>query len=402
MAEERRADVLLIGGGVAAVRCARRLRRGGFGGSILLVGDEPMPPYNRPPLSKEVLSGHVSPDLLLAEPESWYARREVTLLTGVAVTELDVAGRRARLDDGGTVAFDACLIATGAEPMRPALPGGERLRLLRTAADATALREEASRLAGESGTAAVLGGGFIGVEVAAALAGLGLRVTLVERSARLWAGALGETISDWARGRLAALGVDVHLSTTATAVTDEALLAAGERFAAQLVVGGVGVEPRVALAEAAGLPVNDGVVVDAQRRSAPRIHAAGDVARVPHPLAGGAGIRVEHWHAAREGGEAAALAILGEPVPAPRAPWVYSEFGGELLDVVGWAPAIEDEVLLGDRADGRFAVAHMASGRVAQLAIVNGFLPVDEARRFVERSPSVSELASFGSRAPGP
>jgi NADPH-dependent 2,4-dienoyl-CoA reductase/sulfur reductase-like enzyme len=393
----RRVDVLLIGGGVASARCARRLRRGGFAGSILLVGEEPVPPYNRPPLSKELLAGSVPEDLVLAEPEAWYARKGIELLVGVSVTELDAAARSARLDDGSMVGFGTCLIATGAEPLGPPVPGAERARLLRRLADATALRDAALAAVsrGDEPAAAVIGGGFIGVEVAASLAGIGLDVTLLERTPRLWAGALGTTVSRWAEERLTAAGVLVRLATAAEAIDADALIAGGERLVAGLVVAGVGVRPRTALAEAAGLAVDDGIVVDASRRAAPGILAAGDVARAPHPLGGARGIRVEHWHAAREGGEAAALAILGEPVPPPRAPWVYSEFAGQLLDVVGWAPHIEDEVVLGDPATGRFAVAHLVGGRVAQLAVVNGSIPVVEARRFVEGVPSASELASL-------
>ncbi len=394
----RHADVLLVGGGVAAARCARRLRRDGFGGSILLVGEEWLPPYNRPPLSKELLAGAIPQDLILAEPERWYARRGVELQVGTAVTGLDAEERRARLGDGSSVSFGACVLATGAEPRRPPLPGAEHARLLRTAADAVGLREAAlEAVARDDATAAVLGGGFIGVEVAAALAGLGLRVTLVERTSWLWAGSLGEAVSAWARERLAGVGVAVRLSTAATAVRPDALLAGEERLPAALLVAGVGVRPRVELAAAAGLRVDDGIVVDARRAAAPGIYAAGDVARMPHPLAGERGLRVEHWHSAREGGEAAALAILGAPVPTPDAPWVYSEFAGQLLDVVGWAPAIDDELVLGDRGSDRFAVAHLAGGRVVQLAIVNGYVPIDVARRFVGASPSVSELGSLPS-----
>ena len=397
MTDPRHVDVLLVGGGVAAARCARRLRREGFGGSILLVGEEEIPPYNRPPLSKELLAGTVPEDLVLAEAEGWYARKGIELLLNVRVASLDAGERRATLTDGSGVAFGTCLLATGAEPLRPQIPGKERAAVLRRIADATALHRaaiDAIAAGGAAAHAAVVGGGFIGVEAAASLAGLGLRVTLVERTGQLWSGALGETLADWARRRLEAVGVRVLLGTTATAVEPDALIA-GERVAASVVLAGVGVRPRTELAEAAGLAVDDGIVVDANHAAAPGILAAGDVARAPHPLAGARGIRVEHWHAAREGGEAAALAILGRPVPAPRAPWVYSEFGGQLVDVIGWAPAIEDEVVLGDASGPRFAVAHIAGGRVAQLALVNGYLPVDEARRFVEASPSVSELSAL-------
>jgi NADPH-dependent 2,4-dienoyl-CoA reductase/sulfur reductase-like enzyme len=140
-------------------------------------------------------------------------------------------------------------------------------------------------------------------------------------------------------------------------------------------------------------------MLDQTRAAAEGIFAAGDIARIPHPLAGGARIRVEHWHAAREGGEMAALGMLGETVPPPRAPWVYSEFAGQMLDVVGWAPDRDEERVIGDPATDRFAVAYLRSGQVTQLAVANGFLPVDQARAFIEAGREVAVLAQM--TAPG-
>jgi NADPH-dependent 2,4-dienoyl-CoA reductase/sulfur reductase-like enzyme len=387
----RDVDVLLVGGGVASARCARTLRRRGYRGSILLVGDEARAPYNRPPLSKELLAGEVPDDLIAAEPAGWYERRSVELALGVSVEAIDPEAREARLADGRRFRFGSMLLATGAEPRRPPVPGAEHAMLLRTESDARQIRSAATGAEPGAG-AVVVGGGFIGVEVAGSLAATGLRVTLLELSDALWAGSLGRVLSAWAVRRLAEAGVAVRLETAASALEPGAVLVGRERLAAGLLVAGVGVKPRTELAESAGLTVQDGVVVDASRRAAPGIFAAGDVARVPHPLAGSAGIRVEHWHAALEGGEAAALGILGEPVPSPRAPWVYSEFAGHLVDVVGFAPVIDAEVVLGDPDAGRFSVAHLLDGRVAQLSVVNGHLPIDEGRRFVEASPSASEL----------
>lgn len=387
----RDVDVLLVGGGVASARCARTLRRRGFDGSILLVGDEDRAPYNRPPLSKELLAGEVPDDLIAVEPTGWYERRSVELTLGVPVEAIDVDGREARLADGRRVRFREMLLATGAEPRRPPIPGAEHALLLRSVSDARRIRSLATG-AGPGGRSVVVGGGFIGVEAAASLASLGLQVTLLELSAALWAGSLGRVLSAWAVRRLAEAGVAVRLRTSATALGPDAAVVATERLAAEVLVAGVGVRPRTELAESAGLAVEDGVVVDASRRAAPGIFAAGDVARVPHPLAGSAGLRVEHWHAALEGGEAAALGILGQPARPPRAPWVYTEFAGQLVDVVGWARHPENEVVVGDPGESRFAVAHLVAGRVAQLAVVNGYFQVERARAFVESAPSASEL----------
>ena len=386
-----RVDVLLVGGGVASVRCARTLRRHGFRGSVLLVAEEPEAPYNRPPLSKELLRGEVPDELIVAEQPRWYDRQAVELRTDVAVAELDADGRLARLSDGTVVRYDACLLATGAAPRQPPIPGAEAAHLLRTLPDAAAIRAEALA-AGAGAPAAVIGGGFIGVEVAASLAALGMDVTLLELTPFLWSGVLGATLSTWAEERLRGIGVSVRCSTAATAMEPRALRLGTERLRTELVVAGVGVRPRTELAEAAGLPVSDGVLVDRERRAVPGLFAAGDVASVPHPAAGGERLRVEHWHAAREGGEAAALAILGEPAPPPRAPWVYTEFAGQLIDVVGWVPLPGEERILGDPASGRFVVAALLDGRVGQVAVVNGYVPVEAARALVESRPMATAL----------
>ena len=388
------ADALLIGGGVASARCARTLRRRRFQGSILLVGDETALPYNRPPLSKELLRGEVDAALIVAEPDGWYERHDVEVWTDAAVAELDVGARLARLEDGRAVSFDRCLIATGAEPRVPDVVGAEHAHTLRSAADAVEIRRSAAA-AGPGAPTVVLGGGFIGVEVAASLATIGSSVTVLERSGRLWAGALGETISSWASQHLADLGIDVRFGATATRLDAESAWVGDESVPAAGIVAGIGVRPREALATAAGLEVADGILVDEGRLAAPRIFAAGDVARVPHPLAEGERIRVEHWHAAREGGEAAALGMLGLDPGPPRAPWVYTEFAGLLVDVVGWAPDFDEERVVGDPALDRFAVAYVRGGRVAQLATVNGWVPVEQARAFVESRPTAASLESL-------
>jgi NADPH-dependent 2,4-dienoyl-CoA reductase/sulfur reductase-like enzyme len=391
MTAARAADVLLIGAGVAAARCARTLRRHRFAGSIMLVGDEQRLPYNRPPLSKELLRGEVPEDLITAEPASWYARQRVDVLNGVAVTELRVRPRDAVLDDGSTVAFRRCLLATGAEPRRLSFEGTEHVLLLRTADDAIRIRERAVA-AGATGSAMVIGGGFIGVEVAASLAAHGLKVTVLERSPQLWSGSLGEVVSSWAVSVLARSSVDVRFGAVASRVDNQNVWLADAPIRADLVVAGVGVTPRVALAEQAGLPVEDGVLVDASQAAAGGVFAAGDVARAPNPAADGTRIRVEHWHAAREAGESTALGMLGEHVPPARAPWVYTEFAGQLLEVVGWAPDRDEERVLGDPSADRFAVAYLRAGRVAQLAVANGFLAVEDARSFVEARRELGDL----------
>ena len=378
--ERRSVDVLLVGGGVASTRCARTLRRQGFTGSILLAGDEDVPPYNRPPLSKELLREDLPTELTLAEPMSWYERRDVELRLSARATSIHPGARTVDFADGSQVRFGQLLLATGAEPRRPVIPGSEHARLLRTLPDAIALREAA--VAGAR--AVVIGGGFIGVEVASSLASRGMEVTVVEVAGALWAGALGQPLSDWAREQLRGAGVELRLNAVCESVSADGVRLAGQLLAADLVVAGVGVTPRVELALAAGLDVDDGVLVDAgQRTSAFGIFAAGDMAR-PRD-----GVRIEHWHSAREAGERAALAMLGQPLPPRRAPWFFSEVAGITLDVLGMATAGDDIVAM----PGVFA--RVSEERVVQLAVIDGAVEVEAARRLVEERGTPQQLDSL-------
>jgi 3-phenylpropionate/trans-cinnamate dioxygenase ferredoxin reductase subunit len=374
------ADVLLVGGGVASARCARALRRNGFGGSILLAGDESIPPYNRPPLSKELLREGHPPELLAAEPAGWYERHGVDLLTGVAVARLEPDERRATLADGRTIRFEHCVLATGAAPRALSVPGGERALLLRTLGDAQRLREAA--LAAAGAPVVVVGGGLIGVEVASGLAALGLAPTVVELGDAMWAGSLGLLLSGWAMEKLREADVTVRLAAAVTALDEDGAWIGDERLPGAFVVAGIGVRPRDELAAAAGLDVAGGVVVDADQRSShPAVWAAGDVAR----MAGRAG---EHWHAARESGERAALSILGLPLARPRAPWIFTEVAGESVDVFGDAAAGGEERWIIDGG----AIARMRDDRLVQLIVIGGAIPAEAARQLVEQGASEADL----------
>jgi 3-phenylpropionate/trans-cinnamate dioxygenase ferredoxin reductase subunit len=257
---------------------------------------------------------------------------------------------------------------------------------LRSLDEMATIRQHAEA-AGRGAPAVVIGGGFIGVEVAASLAALGLRPIVLELAGGLWGGTLGDEVSAWAQASLAAVGVEVRFHSTVTRIEPNGVSVGDRQIASGLVVAGVGVLPRSELAAAAGIEVRDGIIVDGERMtSAPDIYAAGDVARAPLPLADGAAVRVEHWRAARESGEAAAVGMLGDEVPPSPAPWVYSEFAHQLLDVVGWAPDWDATRVIGDPdargTDGKahFAIAYLRRGMATQLAIVNGALPVAVAR----------------------
>lgn len=381
MIETERVDVLLIGGGVASVRCARTLRRHAFDGSILLVGDEAAPPYNRPPLSKELLRDDLPDELVLAEPERWYARRAVDLRLGTRVAAIDAHGSTAVLVDGSRIAFDRCLLATGAEPRRLPIEGGERAVLLRTLSDARRLRA-AAVAAGRGAPVTVIGGGFIGVEVASALATLGLRPTIVEMAGRLWGGSLGEELAAWGARELERAGIGTMLGSAVTRLDDDSAWIGDERLEHAFVVAGIGVRPRTELAESAGLRVDDGIVIDAEQRThRPDIWAAGDVARAGEH-------RVEHWHAAREAGDRAALSMLDLPVPPLPVPWLFSEVAGASLDVFGAAASWDDERW----AKKDSVLACLEGDRVVQLALIGSALDAGVARDLVAQGASPRQL----------
>ena len=363
-------DILLVGGGVASARCARTLRRSGFEGSILLVGDEQAAPYNRPPLTKELLRDDAPDELLAAEPARWYERHAVAVLTGVAVERLDAERRSAALSDGRTVAFGRCLLATGAAPRRVAVPGGDSALLVRTLPDARALR--AAALGAVGADVVVVGGGLIGVEVASGLAALGVRPTIHERSGLLWAGAMGSLLSEWALERLRGAGVAVRLDSTVGGVEHDAVLVGTDRVPAAFVVAGIGVTARDELARGAGIEAERGVVVGPdQRTSHPAVWSAGDVTRLN-------GAASEHWHAAREAGERAASSMLGLEVAPIRPSWAFTEVAGIAVDAFGDAHGADDERWIGDAV-----VARTASGRLAQLIVIGSAIAANLARDLV-------------------
>ncbi|MGH2379962.1 MAG: FAD-dependent oxidoreductase, partial [Candidatus Limnocylindria bacterium] len=235
--------------------------------------------------------------------------------------------------------------------------------------------------------AVVVGGGFIGLEVASALAALGLRPTVVEMSSSLWAGTMGNGLAGWATDRLAGAGVELRLASAVSRLADDAAWIHDERLPAPFVVAGIGVLPRQELAVAAGIATRDGILVDAgQRTDHPAVWAAGDVARVN-------GQRVEHWHAAREAGERAALSMLGLPIPAVPPPWVFTEIGGATLDVIGTLDGWEtEEWLIEDRL-----LAYRHGERVIGLASIDGALGADVCRQLLAAGASLKGvLAAAG------
>ncbi len=360
-------EIVVVGASLAGLHAARALRRDGFDGALTLVGAEPHRPYDRPPLSKQVLAGDWEPsriDLVTERDDALDLRWRL----GTAAVGLDVGGRRVALADGSDLPYDGLVVATGATPRT--LPGTEALagvHVLRTLDDCLALRAD---LDATPARVVVVGAGFIGAEVAATARQRGLDVTMVEPLpvplGRVLGGPVAETVAAVHRDH----GVDLRLGVGVQAVeggarVERVRLTDGDEIACDVVVVGIGVTPNTRWLEGSGLAIDDGLVADATCTVAPGIVAAGDVARWHHPLHGD--IRVEHWdHAIAQGGHAASSLLAGEAAqPYAPVPWFWSDQYDRKIMLAG-RPAGADEVRVveGSLDEHRFVALYRKGGQV--------------------------------------
>jgi 3-phenylpropionate/trans-cinnamate dioxygenase ferredoxin reductase subunit len=360
---------VIVGAGLAGAKAAQTLRDEGFDGEVVLLGEEPERPYERPPLSKGLLLGTAERETVFVHEAGWYAAHDVDLRTGVGVAAIDRAARQVELADGQRLGYDALLLATGSTPRPLDVPGAylDGVLKLRTLADSDRI---AAALV-DGARIVVVGAGWIGLEVAAAARQRGAAVTVVERSGLPLQRVLGPDIARV----FADLHRDHEITFRFDAVVREFLgdgrvssvvLHDGTELPADAVVVGVGVHPNVGLAEMAGLAVDNGVVVDQTLRSSdPRIYAAGDVANAYHPLYG-THVRVEHWATALHSGPAAARSMLGADVVYDRLPYFYTDQYDLGMEYTGYVPAGGDEtvVVRGDLAKREFIAFWTAGGRV--------------------------------------
>jgi 3-phenylpropionate/trans-cinnamate dioxygenase ferredoxin reductase component len=344
--------LLIVGGGLAGAKAAETLREDGFAGRLVLIAAEDELPYERPPLSKQYLLGAAPREEARVHPREFYAEHEIELLTGVAATAVDTGEHRVALADGRGLTYDRLLIATGAQPRRPPIPGiDEGVHTLRTLTDSDTLRATFER----GGTVAVIGAGWIGCEVAAAARTLGAEVALIEQGETPLHAVLGPELGGWFGDVHASHGVRVITGARVERIDGQAVhLADGDPIECDAVVVGVGVAPDIALGEAAGLTIDNGILVDEHlRTSAPDVFAAGDVANAFHPRYG-RHVRVEHWANALNQGPAAARSMLGAGEGYDRLPYFFTDQYDVGMEYIGLHDPSDTLVVRGSLPDAAF------------------------------------------------
>ena len=361
--------IVIIGGGAAGFAAAEMLRRRHFPGSIVMLSDDDAAPVDRPNLSKDYLAGKAPEEWVPLRGDAFYAEQNIDLRLRTTVTEIDVRGRKVALNNGSKVAYDRLLLATGAEPVRLPLPGMDlpHVYTLRTLRDCRAIIARAAT----ARRAVVMGASFIGLEVAASLRARDIEVHVVAPEKRPMERILGPQMGDFVRSLHEEHGVIFHLEDTATAIdARQVTLKSGGTINADLVVVGVGVRPRLTLAEKAGLATDRGVMVNAYlETSVPDIFAAGDITRWPDPHSGTA-IRVEHWVVAQRQGQTAALNMLGGREKFVSVPFFWSQHYDVPINYVGHAEAWDDLVIDGDIAARDCVLRYKRKGQVLAVASI--------------------------------
>jgi 3-phenylpropionate/trans-cinnamate dioxygenase ferredoxin reductase subunit len=397
---ERTVDFLLVGGGIASGNCARWLRRSGADGSIVLVGREPHLPYDRPPLSKGYLRGSEAVDDALMQEAGWYEEQEIEALTKVSAMKLDLETRTVKLSNREVVSFGQLLLATGSNVRRLNVEGDQYdgIHYLRTFANSDAIRADA---AGKR--VVLIGGSYIGSEVAASLTELGSQCAIVMMEPLPLSRTFGDQAGRWFADLLTDHGIELHGSDEldhfegADGRVTKVVTKNGLELDADAVVIGAGVHPDIMLARSAGLDLGDsgGIRTDSQlRASAPGVFAAGDVAEYASVVHDGAQIRVEHWDVAFGHGKTVALNMLGKGIDHDVVPYFFSDLSDWAgIEYVGPAREWDQEIVRGSFDDGAFTVFYLQSGRVRGALTVGRSDDLQAARRLIADGTELGDRA---------
>jgi len=397
-------QIVIVGGGQAAVQAVDTLRRKGFAGKLTLVGDEPWLPYQRPPLSKKYLAGALERERLMIRPAQFFADHQVQALLGRRVTEIVRREQRLRLDDDTVLAYDALLLATGSRPRRLAAPGTELagVHFLRTIADADRIRAECA----SGGRMVIIGGGYIGLEVAATARGLGLEVTVLEMAERVMNRVTCGQVSAFFASEHARQGVRILCNAKVRGLAADArsgrvravLTEDGAEHPADIVIVAVGVAPADELATSAGLECDNGIVVDQHcRTSDATIYAAGDCVNHLSPHYGRR-MRLESVDNAFEQGATAALNLLGIPTVHDKVPWFWSDQYDLKLIIVGMCQGYDTVVTRGAAAARSFSACYLRGGELIAIDTINAAKDQMAARKLIaaHARPRPDKLADGG------
>jgi 3-phenylpropionate/trans-cinnamate dioxygenase ferredoxin reductase subunit len=395
-----RYDVLIVGGGHGGAQAAASLRQAGFQGTVAIISDEPDPPYERPPLSKDYLAGDKAFDRLLIRPDSFWVSRAVSLLLGRKVVELDASSRVVRLEDGEQVAFGSLIWAAGATARRLGCAGADlaRVHSVRNRADVDKMMMELPAVT----RVVVIGGGYVGLEAAAVLTKLGKEVVLLEALDRVLARVAGEGVSRFFEGEHRSRGVDIRTNIAVDCIEGSGGVATGVRLRggqvlpADMIVVGIGIVPAIEPLVKAGAAAGNGVHVDEYcRTSLPDIYAVGDCAAHESRFARGARVRLESVQNATDQATVAARHIAGNPAPYDAVPWFWSNQYDIKLQTVGLSTDYDDAVVRGDPASRSFSVVYLRGGQVAAVDCINATRDYVQARKLVESgaAPEKARLA---------
>lgn len=394
-------DVIIIGGGQGAGILAGVLRQQKLESSVLIIGDEPDLPYERPPLSKAYFTGDVARERLYIRKADYYSERDFDLALGCTATALDCAARTISLSDGRQVSYEHCVLATGGRPRPLPVPGNDLagVHFLRSLADVTAIRADLT----PGARLVVIGGGYIGLEVAASARKLGHDVTIVEAMERVLARVTSPTVSQFFADYHRQHGARVMLSTGVSSLQGNAQgrvaavdLADGSALPADVVVVGIGILPNVELAMAAGLACDNGIIVDHQcRTSDSHVFALGDVAAHPNPFADGRTIRLESVQNAADQAKVVASVLKGENPTYADLPWFWSDQYDAKLQTAGLSAGYDDTVVRGEASAPGFSVVYLRDGRMIAIDAINAIKDFMGAKKLILAGarPDLSMLA---------